>query len=138
MPIKMALPLFVLWLLLLALWTCRYALYLLRVFHGQVLPWRSRAAKLLYLFLFLSLTNFVAFAIVVALVGGSARQGKVENGRYFVRLGGPYFSVSPRTFQNMRMYEWITIHLLATGSVGFCVGTALDRASGKPSNLAER
>jgi hypothetical protein len=65
----------------------------------------------LYIFILLSVLNFVAFIGVTHAIGGNGLNGFEENGRYFVREKGRVTEVSPWAFH---FSKWHLISVLIT------------------------
>ena len=78
--------------------------------------------------------NFFAFATVTTRMGGSAGNGKIENGRYYLGEHGHYTEVSQTTFRRLQLYEY---SMFATHALGILAGVFLSYILPKLSQTAE-
>src|SRR5882762_10146722 len=56
--------------------------------------------------------NGCAFAVHDTVLGGSASNGKVENGKYYVSSHGHYTEVSRSAFEFCKWHEWSAAGLI--------------------------
>jgi hypothetical protein len=61
--------------------------------------------------------NFAAFDLLSLFMGGTAHNGKVESGRYFLGDHGVYLEVSKMIFDRMHTYETCTFFLHFVGMI---------------------
>lgn len=97
---------------------------------------RALLVALNYVLVAILLLNWVIFIAVTMTLGGSALNGKVEGGKFFVGSHGDYTEVSRSTYEHnlWHDYAFIAIHFL--GLIGIAVlGRHLyPPARGKASN----
>ena len=67
----------------------------------------------------LAFLNFWAFMLITTWMGGSAGNGKIEDGHYFLGEHGHYSEVSQTLFQRMRLYEYA---MFTTHGLGMLAG----------------
>jgi hypothetical protein len=61
--------------------------------------------RTVYVLVLISLLNGVAFFVHVSVLGGSAMNGRIENGKYYVGEHGRYTEVSATAFERSRWHE---------------------------------
>ncbi len=89
---------------------------------GLALMWTKLRPKLqltIGLFSIIAILNFLLFMVITQNQGGSALNGKVENGHYYLGEHGHYTEVSQAVYLLNQAYEIIT---LAAFGVTFLIG----------------
>ncbi len=80
---------------------------------------RPKLQMTIGLFTIIAIPNFLLFMIITQNQGGSALNGKVENGHYYLGEHGQYTEVSQAVYSLNRVYEIIT---LSAFGVTFLIG----------------
>jgi hypothetical protein len=65
--------------------------------------------RLAYVLIFVAWLNGCSFFIHDSMIGGSAHNGKIENGRYYVGSHGRYTEVSSSTWKFSWWHEWSAV-----------------------------
>jgi hypothetical protein len=63
--------------------------------------------------------NAIAFTVHERTIGGSAGNGKEEDGKYYVGSHGRYTEVSRSAFQFSQWHEWSAVGLMAVALAVF-------------------
>ncbi len=86
----------------------------------------ERLCKWCKILLYGAVANFLLlFFTATMLMGGSAGNGRVEGGRFFLGDHGKYVEVSANAFWAMQVYERFTISFFAIGFVAALIGIFL-------------
>jgi hypothetical protein len=94
----------------------------------------STSKKLLIGLIFLCAMNFVVFVTIGAKIGGSAENGKILNGHYFVGSHGEFTEVTSKVFSYSRIHGqsvWITHPL---GMLSLIVYWVLEKWFNRPKS----
>jgi hypothetical protein len=103
------------------------------------LPLRDRI--ILGTMIYPGMLNFLLFIVTHVYLGGSASQGKVEDGRHYVHLKGRYTQVSPDAFAFCQRVEKTLLYTIPFSFLGGILAAAWprgDEPSGGPDGGAAK
>jgi hypothetical protein len=82
--------------------------------------------------------NFIAFAVHCAMLGGSAGNGTVRDGRYFVSEHGKETEVSQTTFYWSSLHSKSVFISHPLAMIGLILFAASSSARAQPGHIADR